>query len=267
MKKITFILMLLIAFSFQAMAQVDYSFGNIKKSRKLKSIPYVGIKGGLTFYDMHFSDKAYNKLSGEMRMKPGFGVFIEVPFNKPRGLAVGMELLMIERGMKKSFDHLGVKEINQIDSKYLDFRIPITYYFLISDYVNPYVFAAIDAAFCYGGTDKVEFPDEEYQGSSVDISQTDAVLKQYDFSLIAGAGIRFNIIFETFTMPVKIDASYNFGLMNVKSTPDEINPVNIYAYHTDEDNNDKWRNKGFEIMLSIGIPLKFNRMHDSCWGW
>lgn len=264
MKKLVAILLLLLAVGFQAVAQVDYSFGNIKKTRKLKNIPYVGIKGGFTFYDMHFSNKAYNKLSGEMIMSPGYGVFLECPFGKPRGLSIGFEFMMIERGMKKSFEHLGVQEVNQINSKYFDLRIPVTYYFMISDYVNPYFFGAVDAAFCYGGTDKVEFPNNEYHDSSVDIAQTDAVLNQYNISLAAGVGVRFNIIFETFTMPIKLDASYNFGLNNVKSDV-KGNPVNVYAYYSDD--KDSWRNRGIEIMLSIGIPLKFNRMHGACYGW
>ena len=264
MKKIIVILLFLAAVGFQAQSQVDYSFGNMKKSRKLKSIPSIGIKGGFTFYNMHFSNKDYNKLSGENVLKPGFGLFVEFPMTKPRGLSVGGEFMMIERGMKKSFNHLGVNEVNQINSKYFDLRIPVTYYFLISDYFNPYIFGALDAAFCYGGTDAVEFPNKEYDDSSVDISQTDAVLTQYDFSLVAGAGIRFNVIFDLFTMAVKLDASYNFGVLNVKSNVDGM-PKNVYAYHSEE--KDKWFNRGFELMLSIGIPLKFNRMHDSCWGW
>ena len=264
MKKLFVILMLLFAVGFQAMAQVDYSFGNMKRSRKLKNIPYIGIKGGLTAYDMHFSNKSYNDLSSDIVLKPGFGVYVEFPVSKPRGLSFGGDLMMIERGMKKSFNHLGVKEVNQIESKYVDLRIPVRYYFLISDYVNPYVFGAVDAAFCYGGTDKVTFPDGEYNGSSVDISQSDAVITPFDLSLMLGGGVRFNVIFESFTLAIKLDAAYNFGLLNVKSKV-EGQPVNVYAYHTED--TQSWRNTGVELMLSIGIPLKFNRMHDSCWGW
>lgn len=264
MKRIVVIFMLLFAVVFQAQAQVDYSFGNMRRSRKFKSIPFVGIKGGLTLYDIRFSDKDYNNLSNDMVVKPAFGLFIEFPLPKFRGFSIGAEVLMVERGMKKSFDHLGVSEVNQIKSQYVDFRIPVTYYFLISDYMNPYIFGAADVAFCYGGTDEVEFPNGEYPASSVDISKSDAVLTQLDMSLVAGAGVRFNVIFESFTMSIKLDASYNFGLLNVKSDV-EGTPVNIYAYHAKE--NVKWHNRGVELMLSIGIPLKFNRMHDSCWGW
>lgn len=264
MKRFVVILMLLFAVGFQAMAQVDYSFGNIKRTRKFKSIPFVGIKGGLTLYDMRFSDKAYNDLTSETTLKPAFGVFIEFPVTKVRGLSIGGELMMIERGTKKSFEHLGVKEINEIKSKYFDVRIPVTYYFLISDHVNPYVFGAADLAFCYGGTDEVNFPDGEYQSSSVDIAKSDAVLTQYDVSLAAGAGVRFNVIFETFTLAIKLDASYNFGLLNVKSDV-KGTPANLYAYYSEDKGT--WNNRGFEFMLSIGIPLKFNRMHGACWGW
>lgn len=264
MKRIVTILMFLLALGLVTQAQVDYSFGNMKRSRKFKSIPFVGIKGGLTLYDIKFSDKDYNNLSNDMVVKPAFGLFIEFPLPKFRGFSIGAEVLMVERGMKKSFDHLGVSEVNQIKSQYVDFRIPVTYYFLISDYINPYIFGAADVAYCYGGTDEVEFPNGEYPASSVDISKSDAVLTQYDVSLAAGAGVRFNVIFETFTLAIKLDASYNFGLLNVKSDV-KGTPANLYAYYSEDKGT--WNNRGFEFMLSIGIPLKFNRMHDSCWGW
>lgn len=260
------ILLLLTAAVFQTVAQVDYSFGNIKKSHKIKNIPTVGIKGGLTFYNMKFSNKAYDKLPGENIQNIGYGVFGETPFGKNRNMSVSFELMMIEKGMKKSFDHRGVQEINQINSKYIDFRIPLTYYFMVSDYVNPYIFGAADIAFCYGGTDKVEYPNKEYEGSSIDIANSDAVLKLFDLSVIAGAGVRFNIHFESFTMSVKLDASYNFGLLNVKSNV-EGEPANIYAYYYDENNREKWYNRGLEVMLSVGIPLKFNKMNDLYYDW
>ena len=266
MKRFFAILLLLIAFGLQAQAQVDYTFGNIKRSRKLKNIPSVGIKGGITSYTMHFSDKSYNGLSGERIQSPGYGAFIEFPISKKRGWALGLEFMMIERGVKKSFEHLGVQEVNQIKSQYIDFRIPVTYYFLISDYINPYLFGAADFSYCHGGTDEVTYPDGEYPDSKVDISQSDAVLTQYDLSLAAGVGVRFNIIFELFTLSIKFDASYNYGLMNVKSKVDGT-PANLYAYHNDEANKEAWRNRGLEFMMSVAIPLKFNRMHDACWGW
>lgn len=263
MKKIIVILMVLFAVGIQATAQVDYSFGNMKKSRKLKTNPSVGIKGGLTFYNMKFSDANYDKLSGERVIKPGFGAFVEIPFGK-RGMSIGAELMMIERGMKKSFNHLGVEEVNSINSKYIDFRIPLTYYLLLSDYINPYMFVAADAAFCYGGTAQTSFPNGEYSSSSVDIATSDAVLTQYDLSAIVGVGVRFNVMFELFTMAVKLDASYNFGILNIKSQV-EGTPTNVYAHSSKDDAT--WHNRGIEIMLGVSIPLKWNRMHDSCWGW
>ena len=150
MKRVVAILMFLLALGLVTQAQVDYSFGNMKKSRKLKNIPYVGIKGGMTFYNMRFSNKVFNDLAGERIVSPGYGVFFELPIQKKRGWSVGGELMMIERGMKKTFTHLGVQEINQINSKYIDLKLPVTYYFLVSDYFNPYVFCAADIAFCYG---------------------------------------------------------------------------------------------------------------------
>ncbi len=63
-------------------AQVDYSFGNVKHKRDKSSVPTIGIKGGLTSYNMHFAYETYNKIPNDMVLKPGFGIFVEYPFKR-----------------------------------------------------------------------------------------------------------------------------------------------------------------------------------------
>lgn len=266
MKKSISLIFLVIVISFTTMAQVDYSFGYIKKKRDFKNIPTIGIKGGMTLYTMHFSDNNYNDLPGEYIATPGFGVFIEYPINikNIQGFTIGAELMSIGRGYKKDFMYREtIREIDKLETNYIDLRIPFGYCFFSDQMFNPYVFVAPDFAFCYGGTYSKEFPDGQHENMSVDIAKSDAVISPFDLSLIMGAGIRFNFKFEVFTMVLKLDGSYNFGILNNNRT--NGNPVDVYAYAFDD--NDKRQNRGFEFMLSIGLPLKFNFLHDACYGW
>ena len=96
----------------------------------------------------------------------------------------------------------------------------------------------------------------------MDISDSDA-MSSFDISLAVGAGIKYNIHFQMFSIVLKLDASYNFGFLNTNNASEPVYVDNI-AYHVKDDSR---RNRGLEFMLSIGVPLKFNKLHDSCWGW
>ena len=262
MKKLLAILFFVVL-CFNLSAQVDYSFGNVKHKRDKSNIPTIGVKGGLTSYHMHFAYDKYNKLPDDLALKPGFGLFIEYPMKRLKGFSIAGELMMIGRGYKKSFDFRGtMPEVDEIKANYLDVRIPITYYFMSSMVVNPYIFAAPDFGYCYGGQISKTFSENPEYNKSVDISKSNA-MNSFDMSVAMGAGIRFNMHFQVFTMILKLDGSYNLGLLNTNGTTEPIYVDNL-AYHIDDYSR---MNRGFEFMLSLGIPLKFNLLHDSCWGW
>lgn len=268
MRRALTILTILLSLGFASMAQADYGFGGSIKNGK-PSIPIIGLKGGLTSYDMKFSDKDYNKLNGKSISSIGYGVFVEYPSKRINGLSVGAEVMLVEKGYFKEFNArpngVNIKKTEQIDAKYCDIRIPVSYRFLPEKRINPYVFVAPDLSFCYGGTQKHEFPDNnELQTQSVDLSKSDAVLTQTDISVVAGIGLRFNIPINRNVYVIKLDGAYNFGLNNVKSQQDS-KYANVHAWYSED--KESWNNKGYEIMLSIGIPLIFNRMEGACKSW
>lgn len=263
MKKIVAIIILLMAFGLIAEAAWDYGFGYKPRSSR-KNVPVIGVKGGFTFYGMRFSDKYYDGLKMDKLNSPGFGLFAEFPIEDFPKMSIGVDILMIERGMKKAFQFREtISEIDRIDAKYIDLRIPVTYYFLDANAINPYVFAAADVAFCYGGQISKEFPNGELPNVSVDLSKSDAVMSPLDISAVMGVGLRYKMAFKRFTMPIKLEADYNLGLLNTMSST-KGTPIDVYAYTFEKETR---KNRGFEIMLSIGIPLKFEKHFDPCAGW
>ena len=266
MKKALVLTIMILTLSLQTFAQVDYSFGHVSKKRDFKHVPTVGIKGGLTFYDMNFSKADYNNLPGKMVMNPGFGAFIEYDLNlwKIQGITIGGEIMAISRGYEKDFYYRDrIREIDKMNAKYIDLRVPVSYYLFSNSTVSPYIFVAPDFAFCYGGTWEKTYPNGEIQNQSVNIAESDAVIAPYDICLNMGAGFRFKIKYPVFSLIVKLDASYNLGLMNVKTKIDG-DPIDVGSYSFEKEIR---KNQGFEFMLSIGMPLKLNLKHDACWGW
>lgn len=262
MKKL-FAILFFVVLGMNLTAQVDYSFGNIKHKREKSTIPTIGIKGGLTSHHMHFAYEKYNKLSDDLILKPGFGLYVEFPIRKLKGFAVGGEVMMIDRGYRKSFNFRGdMPEVDQIQAHYLDVRIPVTYYFRHTEVLNPYIFIAPDFGMCYGGEMTKTFAGNPKYNTSVDISKSDA-MSSFDLSLAFGVGIRYNIHFQVFTLVLKLDGSYNLGLLNTNGAKEPVYVDNL-AYHVKDASR---YNRGLEVMFSIGIPLKFNFLHDSCWGW
>ena len=160
-------------------------------------------------------------------------------------------------------------EIDEISTQYIDIRIPVTYYFMTYNIVNPYVFVAADFSICYAGTVSKSYPDTNgFPNYTIDVTVSDAVMKPYDISAVAGLGVRFNIPFEVFSLVIKLDAAYNMGLLNTIPTKKGYpkgDPIDVYAYTYEK--GEARKNNGFEFMISIGIPLKFNFAHDACHGW
>ncbi|MBO7073624.1 MAG: hypothetical protein J6W12_01750, partial [Bacteroidales bacterium] len=106
------------------------------------------------------------------------------------------------------------------------------------------------------------FAESPEYNTSVDISKSDA-MRSFDLSLAFGVGIRCNIHFQVFTLVLKLDGSYNLGLLNTNGAKESVYVDNL-AYHVKDASR---YNRGLEVMFSIGLPLKFNFLHDSCWGW
>ena len=73
---------------------------------------------------------------------------------------------------------------------------------------------------------------------------------------------RFNFNFNKFSMLMKIEAAYNYGIMDTFSKMEHDGttpPVNVNAYNT----TGKRLTRGLECCISIGIPLKFAEK-DAC---
>jgi len=275
MKKSIILILLMIFIIDNSIAQgyVFNIFKNARNQDRSKAV-IVGLKGGYTINYMHFSDKDYNSLDGSTLNKPAYGLYIEIPIKKK--LSIAPEVLMMERGMTKKYvwrNEIPTTDI--IDAKYVDLRVPVIYRFLSGVSVKPYVFVAPDIAFCYGGTIDKNYdvePNVLQQNNitdpdAIEIAKSDAVMSQFALSALVGAGVRYDINFQSFSLILKFDLGYNLGLTNTYSKAEKNGTAqlgNVNAY--DPERIGKRFNRGFEAMLSIGLPLHFSEKGCSNFG-
>ena len=236
---------------------------NIQKNhRDRSSAIIIGVKGGVNLATMSFTDSQYDDLSFDRVVKPIAGLFVEVPFLKY--FSIAPEFMMIGRGCSTSYMWRNTYNVNyDISCRYVDFRLPLACRFKVTELFNPYIFAAPDFAYRLGG--KIKFDVEENDEYSAEADIGDANMNAFDFSVVVGAGLRFNWNFPTFTIVTKIEAAYNLGFVNTFSDKElngEAQGSNVYAYII----NGERFNNGIEINISIGVPLKFSP-RDGCSGF
>lgn len=257
----------------QLFAQRSTTRGNRFAITNSKAV-IIGLKGGVDMADMSYTLSALKSLNKDMYLRPAGGVFVEFPVT--RSFAIGADIMYQGRGVKLNYFNGGDERypVNyQISSNYVDLRIPFTYRFLTDKMINPYVFLAPDFSMLTGGTisldQKSNLSGEEDMNQTIDIG--DANMRPYSISAIAGVGARMNLNFSEFAIVVKLDVAYNLGLVNTYSDkemnhgfgnqPYNENIVNINAY---TEIGERF-NRGLEVMLSVGLPLKF--MRDACSGF
>lgn len=276
MKKSIFVLLCLFAFVGQMTAQ---QFSTYKKDRSrnqmfMSKAVIIGIKGGVNMAAMNYTLSTLSSLKQYPYLRPAGGIFAEFPVSK--SFAIGIDVMYQGRGVDlRYYDHGdGQYPVNyKISSNYFDLRVPFTYRFIPQKRVNPYIFVAPDFSLLAGGHILLDQKASPYGNSemneTIDIGV--ANMNSYSISAIVGAGARFNFYFSRFALIMKIDAAYNFGFVNTYSQkeinngfgnmPYNENIVNVNAYNE----IGKRYNRGVEVMISLGLPLKF--MKDACTGF
>lgn len=228
-----------------------------KRGKERESVAIIGIKGGMNIATMRYTYDNIKNLS-KYAVRPALGIFVEIPVDLY--MSIQPEFMYMGRGMSASYTYKQHYTVDyNINSNYADFRLLFIGKYPLK-HITPYIFAAPDAAFLLGGKMSVKQHGLEISEATIDIGESN--MKSFDFSILAGAGIRHNFTFPTFSLIAKIEVGYNFGLIDTFSSMERdetATPANVYAYR----HHGERFNRGLEIMISLGIPLKFEQ--TSCY--
>lgn len=254
MKKSILFLTLILLLVLESSAQNNV----VKMSRNgrlyVKDEATVGIKLGGSLSKMSYSLAKYQNVSQEFISKPALGFYVDYHFNKV--LSIAPEILYSSNGVyHKKYNIVsesGLKTNYRLIANYVSFRIPLIFKMNLSNFFQPYVFIAPEFSGCISGK-------LNYGGKNYEITEAD--LKEWDCSAIAGLGFRFKINLTHTYLITKIDVGYNYSFTNNYGT----------AVKTSNIEMGKRYNRSFECMLTIGLPLSvfqdkncvdFNSIYD-----
>ena len=240
--------------------------------------PSIGIKGGISSFSYLYTDWWYEDIVQDGMDGMMFGIVAEHPYNK--WLSPSVELMKTTRGTSFSYaDRRGDTVNYSVQANYFDLRLPIFLKANVNNWFQPFVFGGLDFGYNYGGNIHIKqskysagfnngVEDNPYisgdPASGYDVLMGKANMASFTSSAFAGAGLRFNLLFNRWSLIIKVSAAYNYGFVSTFSkmekdrTSDAIN-VNAYILHG------RRFNKGYELCGSIAVPLQY--IDKSCSGW
>lgn len=198
----------------------------------------IGVKGGLNFSNLTYSDPAIAEYESSFLLRGGIGLFVNLPIGN--NLSLRPELMYIGKGQRIED---GVSYL--FKPNYFDWSLPLLYHFPISNAIQPYVLIAPTLGFASGG--KITLDEWE-------CGVTKASIAPVDFGAMAGAGFSFPIETKKYRMIGGLEATYNMGFSDTyaQGEIDEVsNALNLDEYAI----NGTRKNKGLAIMASITIPI------------
>lgn len=220
----------------------------------LSKVVSMGVKFGVNDAMMKYTEGDLKELNPTYSIKPSFGVYLEIPVMS--WLSVSPELMYVGRGTMYSYETKNTPVDFRIDSRYVDFRVPVEFYLQISRTFKPFAFVAPDFGYVLGG-----YISQKTQDATEEIEIGSANMKEYDISALFGLGFRFDVYMPKTALYVKLTAGYNYGLLDTYSRMEKNESAvsgNTNAYNISGDRY----NRGVEIMISIGMP--FYRETGSC---
>lgn len=212
-----------------------------------------GVKVGANSTWLSYTNPHLKALPHDLMIGPTASVFVEVPFLDVFSFAP--ELNVQQKGGAMSYIYEQDYHVEyKLKAMCASARLPLLLYIPISKYFRPYIFGAAEIGKVIGGSISLSQPGLEIPSVSLPISASN--MNMWYWGPLVGAGFRVNIPFPHFTMVMKLDATYNFGLSDTFSTQEHDEtaiPTNVHAY-----NHQGARYlRGLELNIGIGFtPAK-----------
>lgn len=228
---------------------------------KTKDNISIGIKGGINFPGMRYTDPHQSVLPQDTLIKPLGGVFVDIPINQ--FLTIAPEVMYVGRGMRTHYKHYSNNTIIYgIQANYVDLRIPVMLGIEVTSWFQPYLVVGPDAGYCLGG--KIQIDQAGMPNPEISVPLGKANITPWYLGTFGGLGLRFFPTINEKRAQIKLDAVYNYSFMDSFS-PMEHNETsqaqNVNAYNLTGERFPR----GIEVTLGVVIPLI--REKDACYGF
>jgi OOP family OmpA-OmpF porin len=205
---------------------------------------YIGLKGGLNFPSLTYSNAEINGYKSESYYTTLWGIFAELPINKQNTFSIRPEIHFTTRGQ-----HIKDGNVNyKMDVGYADIYLPFVYTFRSKGKAStsPFILLAPAAGFATGGEIKLD-------GIKTDIS--DANLNPFHIGVYGGAGIKFPVYSNNRELlSIGLEAGYYLGLSDTYSKKEkdgEAEALNLRYYEIQGTR----KHTGLQVQVSVSVPL------------
>ena len=207
----------------------------------------LGIKLGVNFPSMSYSDKDLNAYSSSVYGKGAyelFGEYIIIP-----SLSVRPGLAFTTRGQhieESWFDY-------KFDAKYIDLNLPIVITSQAYENVYTYMLVGPVLGLAYGG-DIYYRKDGDPSYEPIKINKSN--LKPYSIGLYHGAGVKYSLSIKEFIIIPGFEAGYHFGFTNTYSDNERYGKAKALNEPLNINSKSSRKHRGLELGVTLSIPLK-----------
>lgn len=189
------------------------------------------------------------------------GLFLERNLGR---WSVGLESTFAQKGTKMHNERtyeIGIADFGTLKTTYavayhvVTVRVPVSYYFkgmIKDDKVIPYIF--VGPEFDIPVDTIVESVTQRFDGPNGDNPHSkvpEAFKPIPNLSVVAGLGLMTKLRFENFSLILKFDAAFNYGILNLASKKTRWSQTEgIHAHDA-------------EVSFSVVYPIK-KILHDAC---
>ena len=184
-----------------------------------------------------------------------FSMYAEYPFY--RQFSARAEMAFLGRGGTLRMSGLPSAASGQyrLKTTYWDFRFPVTYDILKSNYkIRPYVYAAPVVSFAIAGAIDMQTKTAGGKLKDYHLDLTRANMAAAHFAVAAGAGARYPIEIAGMTFYVGLEAGYELGLTDTYSKK-EKQGESISINGVNKNVAGPRKHSGFELKATASIPL------------
>lgn len=265
-------LAMLLIFGLLSVASVQAQFAKpLKNKNDSHRVISLGATGSYTVNDMVYS--AVTKSTSRLVYAPSFGLVAEC--NTMGLLSVGVEVSYVTRGGSKAFSKELLTSYSSttftrvnydILLNGIELRIPVTLYFGNGKHLKPYFYVAPRFSVWMDGEVRWErtYDDASFPPQLFDSELTDAMIRPFDISAMAGVGLCGRMKLGRRLFFCKLDLGYGISVMSTFSQGEVNEEVVFQGWgNIDHEELGKRRLQNAEIRLTFLVPLQ-KPVDDAC---
>jgi len=204
---------------------------------------YLGLKLGMNYPSMIYSDKGLNNYSNSIYSNIFFELFGEYAIIPSLFVRPGVKF--ITRG--QYIDESGFEY--EFNAKYTELTLTLAYAIKVKK-LHPYLLGGPVIGFARGGNISYSQNNDEYV-----LGVNNGNLKPYAFGLYIGAGVKYPLLLHKFSVVPGFEAGYHLGLTDTYSDKEIDGKSNAMNNAISYKINGTRKNRGFECGVVISMPI------------